>query len=217
MANRSSGACAPCSASGRTRSSDVGSAQCRSSNATDGGLGSRPRENPGCHCRKLPSPQLFRRELRGPAWWQRDVNKRRKQRRMFGWVQAEQNQRVFEVGEALLSGSIQAKPLPAPFGDRVQRRVLQKLRGRSIRPRYAEFPQSRAWNSSISRDLPRPGSPTIWTNWPSPARARSQRRASRLQFLFAADERRQGPRAASPPAAARADDAKELQPARLRL
>ena len=33
-------------------------------------------------------------------------------------------------------------------------------------------------NSSISRDLPMPGSPTIRTNWPSPARARSDERAS---------------------------------------
>ena len=38
---------------------------------------------------------------------------------------------------------------------------------------------SRARNSSISRDLPRPGSPTISESWPSPRRARSQRRASR--------------------------------------
>ena len=30
----------------------------------------------------------------------------------------------------------------------------------------------------MSRDLPRPGSPTTSTSWPSPARARSQRRAS---------------------------------------
>ena len=38
--------------------------------------------------------------------------------------------------------------------------------------------RSRAWNSSMSRDLPIPGSPTISTNWPSPCRARSQRRIS---------------------------------------
>ena len=38
--------------------------------------------------------------------------------------------------------------------------------------------RSRAWNSSIRRDLPSPGSPTISTNWPSPCRARSQRRIS---------------------------------------
>ena len=50
---------------------------------------------------------------------------------------------------------------------------------RSIRSRCAASPPSCEWNSSISRDLPRPGSPTISTSWPSPARARSQRRVSR--------------------------------------
>ena len=30
--------------------------------------------------------------------------------------------------------------------------------------------------SSTRRDLPMPGSPTIWTNWPSPSSARDQRR-----------------------------------------
>ena len=109
----------------------------------NGGLGPRPRENPGGHCRKLPSPQLFRREICGAAVWQRDVNKRCKQRRMFGRVEADQTQGVFEVGEALFGRSIQAKTLPAPFGDRVQRRVLQKLRGAPFDPGVRRFREPR--------------------------------------------------------------------------
>ena len=46
----------------------------------------------------------------------------------------------------------------------------------SIRPRCAACHSAGQWNSSIRRDLPSPGSPTIMTNWPSPCRARSQRR-----------------------------------------
>src|SRR5258708_4216968 len=56
------------------------------------------------------------------------------------------------------------------------------------------------------RDLPMPGSPAISTSWPSPARARSQRREE-AQFLIAADERRERPHAAPSAAAAGANDA----------
>ena len=69
---------------------------------------------------------------------------------------------------------------------------------------------SRARNSSISRDLPRPGSPTISESCPSPRRARSQRRVEDVEFLAAADQRRRRARAAASPAAAGPHDAVEL-------
>ena len=53
-----------------------------------------------------------------------------------------------------------------------------KAAKRSTRSSYVASQSSCEWNSSISRDLPRPGSPTIRTSWPSPPCARSQRRAS---------------------------------------
>ena len=58
-----------------------------------------------------------------------------------------------------------------------------------------------------------PGSPTIWTNWPSPSSARDQRRVKQGKLVLAADERRQGARAAAPAAAARPHDAIERRPA----
>ena len=76
------------------------------------------------------------------------------------------------------AGASAAKAQPAPFGDWVQRRVLQKLRGAPFDPGVRRLARAARGTPRSSRDLPRPGSPTIRTNWPSPARARSQRRAS---------------------------------------
>ena len=131
---------------------------------------------------------------------------------MFGWVEADQTQRVFEVGEALFGRSIHAKPLPAPFGDWMERRVLQKLRGapfdpgvrRFREPRVELLDQPRLAEAGFADDqhelaFARPGA--------LPA-ARKQ-----AEFLLAADERRQRPRAAPSAAAAGANDAKELRPA----
>ena len=58
---------------------------------------------------------------------------------MFGWVEADQTQRVFEVGEALFGRSIRAKPLPAPFDNWMERRVLQKLRSAPFDPGVRRF------------------------------------------------------------------------------
>jgi hypothetical protein len=59
--------------------------------------------------------------------------------------------------------------------------------------------------------LPRPGSPTISTSWPSLARALPAAREQR-ELLLAADKRRQGARPTAPAAAAGANDTKELNP-----
>ncbi len=61
----------------------------------------------------------------------------------------------------------------------------------------------------MSRDLPRPGSPTIKTSWPSPARERPAA-SEQAQLLLAADERRERASAAPSAAATRTSNAEEL-------
>ena len=94
----------------------------------------RGRQNPCRHRRQLPAAQLLWREFRGPVLWQEDIDQGREQRRVFGWVQADQTQSVLEVGQALFGGQVRAEALPAPFGDRMQRRILQQLRRRPLDP-----------------------------------------------------------------------------------
>ena len=64
VATTSSGACAPRSASAWIRSSDVGSAQCRSSKARTTGCVLAPARSKGDHRGKLPLAQLFGAEFR---------------------------------------------------------------------------------------------------------------------------------------------------------
>ena len=97
-------------------------------------LRTRPRQNPGGHRRELPSPQLFRREIRNAIGRQRDVNERCKQRGMFERIEADEPQGAFKVAQALFGGHIPAKSLPAPFDYRMQRGILQQLRGAPFNP-----------------------------------------------------------------------------------
>jgi hypothetical protein len=76
----------------------------------------------------LPAAQILGREHRRALFWQRDVHQRREQRRIFGGVEADQPKRILEVSDAASGGLIRAEPLAAPFGDWVQRRILQQLR-----------------------------------------------------------------------------------------
>ena len=99
------------------------------------GLRAGAGQNPGGQRLKLFSPQLFGRECGGAVGRQGDVDQRRKQRGMFGGIEADQPQRVFEIGQALPGGRLSvAEALPSPFGDRVQGRVLQELGGRPFDP-----------------------------------------------------------------------------------
>ena len=92
-------------------------------------------QNPGCHRRQLPAPQLVRREFRPAVLPQRNVDQRRDQRRILGRVEADQRQGVLEVGETPLVGRVgPAKAQSAPFGERVERRVLKELRCGSFDP-----------------------------------------------------------------------------------
>ena len=82
----------------------------------------------------MSAPQFLWREFRDATLRQGDIDQRREQRRVFGWVEADQLQRVFKVRETLLGGQVRAEALAPPFGDRMQRRVLQQLRRRPLDP-----------------------------------------------------------------------------------
>src|ERR1700733_9117904 len=169
-------------------------------------LGPRPRQNPGSHRRQLPSPQLFGREIRGAVRRQRDVNERCEQGRMFGWVEAGQTQRAFEVGEALLGWRIRTKTKPPPFGDWMERRVLQKLRGAPLAPgmrclrqlRMELFDQPRLAEAGLAYDQ---------HEWPSPRGTAPPGGGERPDFSPGAAGGRAPPPAASSAAAAGANDA----------
>ena len=60
---------------------------------------------------------------------QRNVQERREQGGILRRVELDQRQRILQVRETLLGGYVgAAETLAAPIGDRMQRRVLQKLR-----------------------------------------------------------------------------------------
>ena len=102
----------------------------------------RGRQNPCRHRRQLPAAQLLWREFRCPVLWQEDIDQGREQRRTFGWIQADQPQCVFKVRETLFGRQVRAEAVAAPFGDRMQRRILQQLRRRPFDPgvrRVGEF------------------------------------------------------------------------------
>src|SRR5580704_7123618 len=132
---------------------------------------------------------------------------------MFGWVEAEQTQRVFEVGEALFGRRTHAKTLPAPFGDWVQWCVLQKLRGAPFDPGVRRFCEPRmelleepgfaqAGFAGDQRELAfaLPGA--------LPATSKQ------AEFFLATDKRRQRPRPTPSATATRSDDTKKLHPVR---
>ena len=78
---------------------------------------------------QLPASQFFRRYVQSAFSWQRDVEKRRKQRYVFSRIELDQCQGTFEVSELSLCWDFTAaEPRAAPFGYWVQRGILQKLR-----------------------------------------------------------------------------------------
>src|SRR5271163_286861 len=62
---------------------------------------------------------------------------------MFGRVEADQSQRALEVGEAFFGRSIRAKSQPLLLGERMERRVLEELRGAPFDPRMRRLRQAR--------------------------------------------------------------------------
>ena len=106
-------------------------------------LSSRARQNPGRHRRQLPTPQFLGRRTShgGPP-----AGECRPAARAGARIRPRQGrsaQSVLEVGETPLVGRVgAAKAQSAPFGERVQGRVLQELRGGPFDPgvrRLGEF------------------------------------------------------------------------------
>ena len=173
----------------------------------DGRLRARPGESPGDERSQLPSPHFLRRKVEVPIGRQRNVEQWREQGRVLARLDPEQSQSVFQFGKALLGGHIgAAEPQSAPFGDRMEGRVLEELRGAPFDPgmrRLSEpgtklIDEPRLADAGFTDDL---DELTLARASPLPA-AREQ-----VQLLFAADERRRRPPAGTPTAAARANDA----------
>ena len=110
------------------RSSEVGSAQCRSSKASATGCERAPARTQAVDCGQLPASQLLRREARCTVLGQRDVYQRREQWCIFTRVQADEPQSVLEIGQAAFGRLARSESLAAPFSDGVHRRILQQLR-----------------------------------------------------------------------------------------
>ncbi len=113
--------------------SEVWSAQCRSSKASTTACvraAARIHAVIAASCRRRNSSgAIFAARSSGKS-----INQWREQQRVFGWVQADQFQSVLEVGQALFGSQVRAEAVPAPFGDRMQRRILQQLRRRPLDP-----------------------------------------------------------------------------------
>jgi hypothetical protein len=102
----------------------------------------RGRQNPSRHRRQLPATQLLWREFRCPLLWHEDTDQRRQQRRVFSWIEADELQSVLKIGQALFGGQLCAESLASPFGDRMQRGVLQQLRRRPFDPGVRRLAQA---------------------------------------------------------------------------
>ena len=205
VARMSSGACAPRSARACMRSSEVGSAQCRSSNASTTGCERAPARN---HATRAASCR--RRNSSGANFAARSSGRGMStsgasQGRIFGGVEADQPKRILEVGEAPVGRLIRAEALATPFGDRVQRRILQELRRRQFDKGVRRLTERRAKLLHEARladagfaDNERELARAIASPIPAPAQQR--------ELLLAPDEGGQRARAAPAPAAARAHD-----------
>src|SRR5208337_1510192 len=115
---------------------------------------------------------------------------------------------MFEVGKASLDRRIRAKSLAAPFGDRMQRRILQQLRRRPLDPgvgRLAEagvklLHQPRLAQARLPDDE-RELTLALASALPAPA--------EEIELLLASDEGGQSARPAASTAATRPNDAIE--------
>ena len=176
------------------RSSDVGSAQCRSSNASATGCERAPARN---HATSAASCR--RRNSSGASFAARSSGSGMS---TSGAIRGAYSlgsrpmsrKRVLEVGEALFAWHIRAEALAAPFGDRVQRRILQELRRRQFdkgvwrlaKRRAKLLDQTRLADAGFAdneRELAR----AIARPLPAPAQE--------VELLLAPDERGERPRA----------------------
>jgi hypothetical protein len=179
VAKISSGACVPRSASACSTSSEVGSAQCRSSNASTSGW---VRALASTHVESAASWRL--RNSSGESFGARPEGS--------GTSITGASSGAYSAGssptEPSAASSSARRFSPATSAPPKRARPHSAIGCSGVFCSNCEdvhstqvcgVSASRARNSSISRDLPRPGSPTISESCPSPRRARSQRRASR--------------------------------------
>ena len=118
-------------------------------------------------------------------------------------------QRIFEVGKALFGRRIRAEALAAPFGDWMQRRVLQELRGAPLDPGVRRLCEPRVELLDQSRFAePRFAHDQHELTFAGPSAFPAARQQD--QFLITTDKGRLGAHAAPSSAAARANDAKKL-------
>ena len=87
---------------------------------------------------------LFGAEFRGAVRRQRNIEQRREKRRRFLDVELYLGERRLEVGQPPCGCNVlTAEANPAPFGDWMQRRVLQKLRSAPLDPGMRRLSQLR--------------------------------------------------------------------------
>ena len=127
VAMMKSGAVRPRSARACRRSSGVGSAQCRSSNASTAGCVRAPARN-----QAISAASCLRLSSSGGRLAARPGGKGMSTRGATSNACSVGSRpiscNVLKVGETLTSGGVGiAKTLAAPFGDQVQRRILQQL------------------------------------------------------------------------------------------
>jgi len=92
-------------------------------------LGSRPGHDPGDDSVELAAPELLGRKFWPSSLVRRDVEQWRKQRNALARIELQLRKRRFELGKAGVRCDVGAsEPQPSPFGERMERRVLQELR-----------------------------------------------------------------------------------------
>ena len=176
------------------RSSVAGSAQCRSSNASKVGWTRAPAITQASSAAILTASQFLGRDIgaarSGGSGMSTSGASSGAYSAGFSLLCCK---RRLEIGEPPIGRATVRAPeaLPAPIGDRVQRRVLQELRGAPLDPGVRRIAKPNYANFSIKRDLPRPGSPTIFRNWPSPGARASHRPHQHGDLFVAADHRRE--------------------------
>ena len=98
-------------------------------------LNARSGYHPVGQRRQLSTTQFLWRQSVCTSRRLRNVEERGEQFRILRWVKFDLRKRVLKIGEALLRRHIgPAETHAAPFGDRIQRRVLQKLRAAPFGP-----------------------------------------------------------------------------------
>ena len=127
-------------------------------------LRSRARQNPGRHRRQLPAPQFLRREFR-PRSSGSGTSTSGASRGAYSAASRPISRKVFSRSASVCSSDASAPPKRsrAPFGERVQGRVLQELRGGPFDPGVRRL-------GELCRGIPRSG---------ATCRCRARRRSGR--------------------------------------